>query len=340
MFSHHCPLFLYEKNLLISTKWLAAMVLSMLPWCGVCSQGKYESLFQEGKQWTYFMNYSDQVVLTLSVGRDTLMDGREWHVINSSYNTSPNILGKWLYLREEDGKVYSYNSTTGTASLYFDFTADVGDTIRWGEEPVRRLVVTNVDHVDIKGHVMRRLTYQNIDDSGSAGAYSGQWVEGIGSERGIICHPSHQSPATPSPYSNYMFLECSVGGETFCEKSLFFGDGAYGRRMVAGHPCWTFALADGDKVESVGWNGRWMSYMVADIDKDKYVFDVFKAPGDGGGYSASDVMLYEEAGRVCVPIWSEYVRDPRPMDAPSATGCSHSTSCMTSRSASGRNTPA
>ena len=312
MFSHHCPLFLYEKNLLISTKWLAAMVLSLLPWCGVCSQGKYGSLFQEGKQWTYFMNYSDQVVLTLSVGRDTLMDGREWHVINSSYTSSPNILGKWLYLREEDGKVYSYNSTTGTASLYFDFTADVGDTIRWGEEPVRRLVVTGIDHVDIKGHVMRRLTYQNIDDSGSAGAYTGQWVEGIGSERGIICHPSHQSPATPSLYPNYMFLECSVGGETFCEKSLFFGDGAYGRRMVAGHPGWTFALADGDKVESVEWNGRWMSYMVADIDKDKYVFDVFKAPGDGDGYSGSDVMLYEEAGRVCVPIWSEYVRNRYP----------------------------
>ena len=55
-----------------------------------------------------------------------------------------------------------------------------------------------------------------------------------------------------------------------------------------------------------------MSYMVADIDKDKYVFDVFKAPGDGDGYSGSDVMLYEEAGRVCVPIWSEYVRNRYP----------------------------
>ena len=268
----------------------------------------HASLLVDGRKWTYLNNRDSKLDASLFIDGDTLLGGRACRMVKVAYNadSASGKTGTWYYLYEEEGKVYNYNPETERFSLYYDFTANVGDTVRWGELPEQSLLVTDVDHVIIKGQSLRRLTYRNLEESGSQGGYVGQWVESVGSERGIVSLPLHD------PLYAYQFQECLQDGGTLCEACLFFGDSVYARRMVADHPCWRYSMANGARRETVCWERKWMSYLTASPDQDKYVFDVFEAKA-GDDAEPMELMLHESGGRVYAPLWmSDYIKEHFP----------------------------
>ena len=96
------------------------------------------------------------------------------------------------YLREEDGKLYMYNSNLKPSAekLLYDFTMEVGDEVV-EEEGVMGYVVTDVSYIDFQGRELKKLTFSPwcyVEDGEKFVDYDIQdiWVEGMGSNGGLL----------------------------------------------------------------------------------------------------------------------------------------------------------
>ena len=96
------------------------------------------------------------------------------------------------YLREEDGKLYMYNSNLNPPAevLLYDFTMEVGDEVV-EEEGVMGYVVTDVSYIDFQGRELKKLTFSPwsyVEGEGKIVDYDIQdiWVEGMGSNGGLL----------------------------------------------------------------------------------------------------------------------------------------------------------
>jgi len=86
--------------------------------------------------------------------------------------------------REEDRRVYLYDTAAEHEYCVYDFTLEVGDTfdIGWGNE-ADRCVVTNVGEMNIRGLKLKTITFSSISPAmgGSELLHDNHtWVEGIG----------------------------------------------------------------------------------------------------------------------------------------------------------------
>lgn len=149
----------------------------------VVNAQRYEPMLTEGKTWQCVArNDEDTCRYTISIGSDTIVDGKTYHKMHYEYATDK----KRNYddvAREEDGRVYTiahnyYTGETGEVVM-LDFSLNVGDIAQTyrvigdgGNIEEWYRYVTAVDTVEVRGVSRRRLT---IDGS------SCQWVEGIGS---------------------------------------------------------------------------------------------------------------------------------------------------------------
>ena len=95
-------------------------------------------------------------------------------------------------LREEDGKLYMYNSNLNPPAevLLYDFTMEVGDEVV-EEEGVMGYVVTDVSYIDFQGRELKKLTFSPwyyVEDGSKYVDYDIQdiWVEGMGSNGGLL----------------------------------------------------------------------------------------------------------------------------------------------------------
>jgi len=179
----------------------------------------YRPFVEEGKVWTY--HYHGYNGREFNVDRvmdgDTIIGGQTYKKIYDK------IGGQYLYaLREKGKKVYivsneaeSLLDETGTESLLYDFSKDVGDVIDELEYP---LIVASVDTIDIDGVKFRRMRVQDANqpieewNDEMINMYN-FWIEGVGSE--CLLESSIREPG-----NDYNLLSCQINGRIYTQKEL------------------------------------------------------------------------------------------------------------------------
>ncbi len=179
----------------------------------------YRPFVEEGKVWTY--HYHGYNGREFNVDRvmdgDTIIGGQTYKKIYDK------IGGQYLYaLREKGKKVYivsneaeSLLDETGTESLLYDFSKDVGDVI---DELKYPLIVASVDTIDIDGVKFRRMRVQDANqpieewDDEMINMYN-FWIEGVGSE--CLLESSIREPG-----NDYNLLSCQINGRVYTQQEL------------------------------------------------------------------------------------------------------------------------
>ena len=281
------------------------------------AQDYYKTLLVEGKTWNLANVWDMEFYSSYFLDRDTVLGGKECHVLSYEYvnwvSTSKRKKDFGIFY-EEEGKVYRWNPDGESFSLYYDFTANPGDTIQWGSSPVRLLEVTAVDSVTLRGNVLRRLTFRNLTDTMDTqrGEFTGQWIEGVGSEMGVLSYPY------VPPTDSYRFLDCQYEGKTLYDYSLFTDTvTAYDKRMLSYDPSFVCSLSGEGTTyskEVVVRKGMEQS-MIMRTNEQRSRFTTFDVAlyGSDEEHAAPDSMemkLYERRGKVYVvqPNYQNYIQ--------------------------------
>lgn len=166
---------------------LAAMLI-----CSAVQAQDYEPIIQEGNEWHTLdvivnpgfppNDYYSTLVHWLS--DDTLVDGVRYTKVLETRNGegTPRLA---TLLREENGKVWKRKSATDI--LIYDFTAQVGDTLRFGDfQEFDYFVVDSISIEQIGGTDRRKFWFGlEYDFMGEPVAIE-TWTEGIGSDMGLL----------------------------------------------------------------------------------------------------------------------------------------------------------
>ena len=166
---------------------LAAMLI-----CSAVQAQDYEPIIQEGNEWHTLdvivtpgfppNDYYSTLVHWLS--DDTLVDDVRYTKVLETRNGegTPRLA---TLLREETGKVWKRKSATDI--LIYDFTAQVGDTLRFGDfQEFDYFVVDSISIEQIGGTDRRKFWFGlEYDFMGEPVAIE-TWTEGIGSDMGLL----------------------------------------------------------------------------------------------------------------------------------------------------------
>lgn len=166
---------------------LAAMLI-----CSAVQAQDYEPIIQEGNEWHTLdvivnpgfppNDYYSTLVHWLS--DDTLVEGVRYTKVLETRNGegTPRLA---TLLREENGKVWKRKSATDI--LIYDFTAQVGDTLRFGDfQEFDYFVVDSISIEQIGGTDRRKFWFGlEYDFMGEPVAIE-TWTEGIGSDMGLL----------------------------------------------------------------------------------------------------------------------------------------------------------
>ncbi|MBR4562750.1 MAG: T9SS type A sorting domain-containing protein [Bacteroidales bacterium] len=167
------------------------ILAAMLIFSAVQAQD-YEPIIQEGNEWHTLdvivnpgfppNDYYSTLVHWLS--DDTLVDGVRYTKVLETRNGegTPRLA---TLLREENGKVWKRKSATDI--LIYDFTAQVGDTLRFGDfQEFDYFVVDSISIEQIGGTDRRKFWFGlEYDFMGEPVAIE-TWTEGIGSDMGLL----------------------------------------------------------------------------------------------------------------------------------------------------------
>lgn len=153
-----------------------------------------------GDQSSGWYQYADlneaggKTTLKMYADGDTTVGGQTYvRLVNDWYYASEDTTYTQLigFFREDvtERKVYSLNSSTAieTETVYYDFSKDVGDTLRLGSEGSTVLVVDSINNtVHICGDTIevesRVFHLTNVDDEQAPAVV---WIEGVGSIAGL-----------------------------------------------------------------------------------------------------------------------------------------------------------
>ncbi len=293
------------------------LILLVLISLSTRAQNYYKTLLVEGKTWNLAHVKDMKFKGSYFLDRDTVLGGKECHVISHEYvnfiTTSKKKKDDGIFY-EEEGKVYAWDNTNESFTIYFDFTASTGDTIRWGRSPVRLLEVTNVDSVSLRGNVLRRLTFRNLTDTldTQRGVFTGQWIEGMGSDWGVLCFPYELSD------DGYRFLDCQYEGKTLYDYSLFTDTvTAYDKRMLSYDPSFVCSLSGEGTAyskEVVVRTGMEQSMIMrSNEQRSRFTtFDVaiYRSDEESAAPDSMEMKLYERRGKVYVvqPNYQNYIQ--------------------------------
>ncbi len=122
-----------------------------------------------------------------------VIGGNTYRKLYKSYN---RVFGPTNYIggmREDGAKhVYYYNATTGTEHLVYDFSLNVGDTIKDPMTATAVGVISYIDSVNISGVYHKRFNFGLL----ATGALwtGGTWIEGVGNSSlgGLLGSPMVQ----------------------------------------------------------------------------------------------------------------------------------------------------
>ncbi len=155
-------------------------------------------LVSEGKQWNVVYSYVPwppihRVTDAYKVEGDTLVDGTTYKKLfttRSEHFTNWELCG--LLRETEDGLVkhreYRWNHTFGNETLLYDFSMQPGDSICYYDELAACLKLLRVNDTILEGESMSRKKYvfqYEYEGFPSSHGYE-TWIEGIGSEFGIL----------------------------------------------------------------------------------------------------------------------------------------------------------
>ena len=162
-------------------KYLFLAVISM-SFC-VAQAEDYYSLLEKGKVWRCgYYNASDTLYTDFQLSGDTLIGGKAYLKVDNST----------AILREESQRIHVIDEQQfgdKEEHLLYDFGMKVGDSYRFSESaPV--YVVAKTDKIDVGGMLLKRLWFidKNYYDQGGNAQpdYAFCWVEGIGSQKGLL----------------------------------------------------------------------------------------------------------------------------------------------------------
>ena len=173
------------KNLKICT--LLALMLAV---AGVAKAQDYEPIIQEGNEWHTldvivnpgFPPNHHYSTLIHWISDDTLVEGVRYTKVLETRNGegTPRLAA---LLREENGNVWKRESSTDL--LLYDFTAQVGDTVRFGDF-AESFVVDSISFEQIGGVDRKKIWFGlEYDITGEPYAIE-TWTEGIGSDMGLL----------------------------------------------------------------------------------------------------------------------------------------------------------
>lgn len=150
----------------------------------------YEPIIQEGNEWHTldvivnpgFPPNDHYTTLVHWISDDTLVEGVRYTKVLETRNEegTPRLAA---LLREENGKVWKRESSTDL--LLYDFTAQVGDTVRFGDF-AESFVVDSISFEQIGGVDRKKIWFGlEYDITGEPYAIE-TWTEGIGSDMGLL----------------------------------------------------------------------------------------------------------------------------------------------------------
>ena len=168
------------------------LLLLLMAMEGMAKAQDYEPIIQEGNEWHTldvivnpgFPPNHHYSTLVHWLSDDTLVDGVRYTKVLETRNGegTPRLA---TLLREEDGKVWKRESATDI--LIYDFTAQVGDTLRFGDfHEFDYFVVDSISIEQIGGKDRRKFWFGlEYDFTGEPVAIE-TWTEGIGSDMGLL----------------------------------------------------------------------------------------------------------------------------------------------------------
>ena len=152
---------------------------------GVTVQAQeYLPIAQKGNEWHTFETAVWQINNYVNwCSGDTLIEDVRYMKIMGTVNDSYPIF--YTLLREEDGKVWKRYSVAHEEILLYDFTANVGDTLCFGDFGAC-FVLDSISTEQIGGVDRRKFWFGlEYDDLGRPRTQE-TWVEGIGSDYGLL----------------------------------------------------------------------------------------------------------------------------------------------------------
>jgi hypothetical protein len=166
------------------------LLLLMLAVAGLAKAQDYEPIIQEGNEWHTldvivnpgFPPNHHYSTLIHWISDDTLVDGIRYTKVLETRNGegTPRLAA---LLREENGNVWKRESSTDL--LLYDFTAQVGDTVRFGDF-AESFVVDSISFEQIGGVDRKKIWFGlEYDITGEPYAIE-TWTEGIGSDMGLL----------------------------------------------------------------------------------------------------------------------------------------------------------
>ncbi len=170
-------------------KYLFMVALLTMASLGLRAQ-EYVPIVQEGNEWNtlsvvtpglYIESYTNYFNWCSG---DTIIDGvRYTKIMGTTDGDNPRL---FTLLREEEGKVWNKELNIQTEVLLYDFSANVGDTLRIGNFD-EELVLDSISIEQIGG-VDRKKFWFGLEYDFLGEPYAVEtWIEGIGSSFGLLC---------------------------------------------------------------------------------------------------------------------------------------------------------
>ena len=155
----------------------------------------YEPIIQEGNEWHTLdvivipgspLPHEYYTTLVQWLAEDTLIDGARYTKVMETRNGegTPQIA---CLLKEENGKVWKREIASVTDILIYDFTAQVGDTLRFGDFGEFEYWVVDSISMEQIGGVDRRKFWFGLEYDFMGEPYAIEtWTEGVGSDMGLL----------------------------------------------------------------------------------------------------------------------------------------------------------
>ena len=298
------------------------LLLILLSACvALHANGQETDLTADGTTWNLFYGGHYDYSGYMYIDGDTVVGGKACKVLRHHYKTditTKGVTSSFACLYQEGKRILLYDNQKDNFFLYYDFGANVGDTIRWGRESCDTLVVTAVDTLILRERKLRRVTFLNITKEWQGympethDGYVGQWIEGIGGEKGFHC----------VPYESYFpstgLLDFREGEDVICDSRLFSEEAErYNLRMLSFNPVWSYPILSGKDTSSPlseTVTRKEVKLMIAVGYMPHVLLNVRTVTGNDMEDTDHELALYEKGGRVYIAedYFDRYLNDIHP----------------------------
>ncbi len=191
----------------------------------------YYPLIQEGNTWNVLVVYLKNMFLdttysttTYKLTGDTIIDSKTYKKLYKSDEKYPVNWGFWRFMREDtDKKVWLRHKSSEQEFLMYDFSVKVGDSVLVGDSNLEVYL-----HVDSISDVVINQSHRKqiwLSDKYDPNYYSENWIEGVGSNKGIcwsgsvnivggwswlLCMFENEYPVYENPYYESCYMVTAI----------------------------------------------------------------------------------------------------------------------------------